>query len=235
MVVMATRIPFIPANLPVAAVARSVEKLHALVAERDACGHRLNELRGARGSVEAAERQAFSVALAEGKPDPGMAKLEAHDAAIAAEQRRYEAFDVAVASALETFTGLVEEHRDELMRITSSAAAEAQAAAEAALDQLEAAVDRREVALGLHRWSRRYPHEKMQLTFNTPVLAIRQQNGDAMPLRTVLAALRDVFKVPEEQTATNKVAGDASVLTPMPRSGQLPRPERPQPLTKVPR
>jgi hypothetical protein len=134
-------------------IAKAVEKRNRLGRELTDTNGRLVALRGELPQAEQADREAFAVAIAEGKPEPNR-KAKQIDANIAAAERRSEALQTAVQQAESELQKLCEQNRPGWYRDTLAAIGRAHRIYQEAIDAVAQAREGLADEVALADWIR---------------------------------------------------------------------------------
>ena len=146
----------------------------------------------ARPQAVEADRAALGKALAAGRPDPGTKSLVNHDAAVAAQARQVDGYQVAVAEAADAVVAVLDADRDRLLADLDDHQATAADEMAGALDAWAQARERRTRLREVRRWAAAFPSElRFQQGGAGTIPSLIGVNHDPLDAGAVLAALRD--------------------------------------------
>jgi hypothetical protein len=181
---------------------KAAETYNKVLADRKATGRRLGGLRGERERAVAEDRALLAQAIKEGKKEPTPSRVAKIDKEIEACERRMEALEEALESAVGDLILVVDEHRDAWAEDAFAQVVEAQAEYADAVATLDVAAQALHAKLALLRFVRLFPDgESSYKVRGSFVLSLRGTNGDPYALHDVLGALREDAQIEFDPSA----------------------------------
>ena len=161
----------------------------------------LRRLQDARATAESLDRAAYADALRAGQPDPGSKALVAANAAIAEGARRLEALGQAVEGSYADLVAAVEKGEQAWRASLEKDLAARREDLRAAIEQVERAHSALADTLATRGWLAVFadgrPARYKPGAFVGALAGIRGPSGDALPVSTAFAALRELAAEPE--------------------------------------
>jgi hypothetical protein len=179
---------------------------------------RLTDLRQSKRDAESADRRAYASALSDGKDDPGTPRTDAATAAIADEERKVSALEVAVRDAYAAVVEAVNDERDALLARAERLLDAQRSQYRDALDSFEHAHRALAETTSLRLWLRRFPDGQ-------PVKAAGQlvnvpgtegRNGSDKPVTFILDALRTLAEERPKSNGKATLIEDVDEFAPRP-------------------